>query len=123
MVDLLTYISERMEEINIPYSYGVWQDTVTYPYFVGNYDETEYRYEDNYSGGTFTLDGWARGSSAMITLVTVADTIKQAFDDMQAVVDDHTYFIRYGGMQSIPSGEEGLYRIQITLFVNEWKGE
>lgn len=123
MVDLLTYIAEQMDAISIPYSYGVWQDTVTYPYFVGNYDETEYRYEDNYSGGTFTLNGWARGSSAMITLVTVADTIKQAFDNAQAVVDDHTYFIRYGGTQSIPSGEEGLYRIQIILFVNEWKGE
>ena len=123
MVDLLTYIAEQMDAISIPYSYGVWQDAVTYPYFVGNYDETEWRYEDNYSGGTFTLDGWARGSSAMITLVTVADAIKQAFDNMQAVVDDHMYFIRYGGTQSIPSGEEGLYRIQITLFVNEWKGE
>ena len=141
MVDLLTYISERMEEINIPYSYGVWQDTVTYPYFVGNYDETEYRYEDNYSGGTFTLNGWARGSSAMMQLKSAADRIKDAFQNKIECVEDSwkwdpfyfpygkvedtasAYFIRYGGTQSIPSGEEGLYRIQITLFVNEWKGE
>lgn len=141
MVDLLTYIAEQMDAISVPYAYGVWQDTVTYPYFVGNYDETEYRYEDACSSGTFTLDGWSRGSSAMIQLKSAVERIKEAFENKIECVEDawkwdplyfpfgkvsdtsKTFFIRYGGVQSIPSGEEGLYRVQVTLFVNEWKGE
>lgn len=121
MVDILGFINDKLSEINIPYEFGEWTATVTYPYFVGSFDETEFRYEDNYTAGTFTLDGWSRDSK--ITLMQAADTIKKAFDDLQAVVEDRTFFIRYGGAQSIPSGEEGLFRVSITLFTNEWKGE
>ena len=141
MVEVLKYVAEQLESASIPYAYGEWMDTVTYPYFVGNYDESEWRYEDNFSGGTFTIDGWSRGSSAKMQLKSAADRIKELFADNIACIESDwewdpfyfpygkvedtasAYFIRYGGTQSIPSGEEGLYRIQITLFVNEWKGE
>lgn len=121
MVDLLTFINDKLNEIGIPYEFGEWTSTVTYPYFVGSFDEIDYRYEDGCTLGTFTLNGWSRGSK--ITLMEAADTIKEAFADLQAVVDDRCFFIRYGGSMSVPSGEADLFRVMITLHTSEWKGD
>lgn len=120
MVDILSFISEKLNEIEIPYEFGEWTSTVTYPYFVGSFDETDYRYEDDCTIGTFTLDGWSRESK--ITLAEATDKIKEAFADLQEVVDDACFFIRYGGSMALPSGEADLFHVTITLYTYEWKG-
>ncbi|MCD8308589.1 MAG: hypothetical protein LUD19_01945, partial [Clostridia bacterium] len=81
----------------------------------------EYRYEDDCTTCIFTLDGWSRGSK--IALTQAADKIRDAFADLQEVRDDVCYFVRYSGAQGIPSGEADLYRISITLYTYEWKGD
>lgn len=119
MVEILGFIKDKLQEIKVPYEFGEWTQTVAYPYFVGSFDETDFRYEDNCTAGTFTLDGWSRGSK--ITLTEAVDKIKEAFSDLQGVVDDRMFFVRYGGAMGVPSGEADLYHMIITLFTYEWK--
>ena len=83
--------------------------------------ETDYRYEDDCTAGTFTLDGWSRGSK--IDLLEISDRIKEAFDDSFNTQANHLYYIRFGGATPAPTGEADLFKITITLFTYEWKGE
>ena len=121
MVDMLSFIAGKLEEIGVPYEFGEWTQEISYPYFVGSFNEVEWRFEDNYTGGYFTLDGWSRGSK--ISLAEANDKIREAFDDLRAVLDGAAFFVRYGSSLMIPTGEEDLYRITITLHTSEWKGE
>lgn len=121
MVGLLGFVNEKLEEIGIPYEFGEWTKTVSYPYFVGSFQETDYRFEDNCTIGAFTLDGWSRESK--IDLAAASDKIRDAFQDVQAIRDDTAFFIRYGGSMTIPTGEADLFKISITLYTYEWKGE
>lgn len=121
MVEILSFISNKLNEAEIPYELGEWKSRVSYPYFVGSFSENDYRFEDGCTSGTFTLDGWSR--SSITELLTVNEKIKALFQDLQAVQNNSAFYIRYGGAIPVPTGEEGLYRITITLFTDEWKGE
>lgn len=121
MVDLLSFISEKLEQLNIPYEFEEWTGVVTYPYFVGSFNEIEHRIEDGYTGGTFTLDGWSRESK--LSLIEVSDKVKKEFEDLRAVSDETAFFVTFSNSFMVPTGEEGLYRITITLNTKEWKGE
>ena len=120
MVEVLNVISEQLEKLNIPYEFGEWTEEISYPYFVGSFTETEHRQEDGYTGGIFTLDGWSRESK--MSLMEVGDILKQEFDDFIVVQNGAAFFITFGNSRSVPTGEEDLYRITITLNTNEWKG-
>lgn len=121
MVGLLGFVNEKLEEIGIPYEFGEWTKTVSYPYFVGSFQETDYRFEDNCTIGAFTLDGWSRESK--IDLAAASDKIRDAFQDVQAIRDDTAFFICFGGSMPMPTGEADLFKISITLYTYEWKGE
>lgn len=121
MTDLLELISDKLTEAEIPYEYGEWTSQLQYPYFVGSYDQTDYRYEDGCTEGTFTIDGWTRGPR--LQLVQAADAIRKAFEDLQITKDGQCFFIRYGGSTSVPTSDAGLYRITITLYTYQWKGD
>lgn len=122
MVDTLGFIADQLKKIGIPYEFGEWTGNISYPYFVGSFNETEYRFEDGYTGGVFTIDGWARGSEASIILAKASDKIKKAFEDLRAVQEDTAFFITFGNSMPLPTGEEELHGITITLNTNEWKG-
>lgn len=121
-MDILEFINAKMEAAGVPYEYGEWTAAVSYPYFVGSFTETDYRFEDNCTLGTLTLDGWMRGEGAKAKLTEVKNRIKKIFSNLQEVRDGKTFFIRYGSFLSVPTGEEKLSRITITLFTHEWEG-
>lgn len=123
MVSILDFINEKLEDAGIPYEFGEWTQPVSYPYFVGSFDESTFRYEDNCTTGTFLIDGWGRGQGAQLALAEASDKIKKVFANLQEVQDDRTFFVYFGGSTPVPSGEEGLFKITITLFTNEWEGE
>lgn len=118
---LLGLIDNKLEDLGIPYEFGEWTSSVSYPYFVGSFSETEHRYEDGYTGGIFTIDGWSRESK--ISLVEAAEKIKKEFDDLRAVLDGTAFYIADPVSSFVPTGERDLYRVTITLNTNEWEGE
>ncbi|MCD8079211.1 MAG: hypothetical protein LUF04_02005 [Bacteroides sp.] len=121
MVGLLSVIADTMAENNIPYEYEEWTQDISYPYFVGIYDETGFIYEDNHTSGAVTIYGWSRDSR--LVLAEYADKIRSLFSNVQVIADDCLYFIRYGGSLNEPTDVEGLSKVSITLYVEEWKGE
>lgn len=120
MVDMLGFISDRLDQLGVPYEFGEWTGTVSYPYFVGSFNETEHRIEDGYTSGIFTLDGWSRGTK--LPLAEINDKIKEVFEDLRAVQGGTAFFITYESGLMLPTGEEDLFKITITLNTNEWKG-
>lgn len=123
MVDLLGYIAEQLESVGIPYEFGEWTQEVTYPYFVGTFTETDYRYEDGCTVGALTIDAWSRGSGGKLQLAEANDKIKDLFSDNRAVTSDFAFYVTYGSCITAPTGEEDLYKITITLNTFEWKGD
>ena len=121
MVDLLGFIGSKLKEAGIPYEYGEWTQAVSYPYFVGSFMESDYRFEDGCTVGTFTLDGWSRGSK--LTLAEMSDKIKAVFRDLQEIRGNSLFHVRFGSSLPAPTGEDDLFKITITLFTYEWKGE
>lgn len=121
MVDILKFINKKITDIDIPYEYGEWTGEISYPYFVGTFSEDEYRFEDGHTSGTLTIDGWSRDSK--LGLLQCADKVKEAFTDLVEVDGNNAFAIRYAATQEIPSGEADLFRVTITLFTDEWKGE
>ncbi len=121
MTGILQRIAKRLQEFNVPYEYGEWTGELVYPYFVGSMNEGSFRFEDNYTDGTFTINGW--NTSSKLELIQMVDAIKVAFADWICAVDNCLYYVRFGNAQYIPSGEEGIYRVSITLNTGEWRGE
>ena len=120
MVDMLGFISDQLDQLGIPYEFGEWTGEISYPYFVGSFNEIEHRLEDGYTGGVLTLDGLSRGSK--LPLAEINDKLKKAFEDLRAGQEGTAFFITYWNGLMIPTGEEDLFRITITLNTNEWKG-
>lgn len=121
MEKLLTFIADKMEMAGIPYEFGEWTGAVSYPYCVGTYSAEEYRYEDECTNGTLTVDIWSRESK--LSAVQMADRIAAVFEDLQEVRDDLLFFVRCTGADTIPSGEMDLFRIEVRLSVSVWKAE
>lgn len=120
METVLKYINHKLSEMNIPYEYYEWTGEDVYPYFVGSYDHDNKRYEDGYTSGRFTINGWTRGN--MLELVNIGDEIVNTFTDHQVIIDDHLLYINVEINQTLPTGEEELKRLMIVLSVEEWEG-
>lgn len=121
MIDLLAIINEELEKAQIPYEFAEWKSSVKYPYFVGSYDENNFYFEDNRTEGVFIVDGWSRAS--LSELIKISERIKEMFSDFRCTRNGKNYWIRYNNSMPVPTGDEGLNKITVTLYVTEWKGD
>lgn len=123
MIELLNFINSELEKVQVPYEFGEWNSTVTYPYFVGEYSEIEPSSESGEEEKTFILNGFMRGS--FLKLEEMKEKIKMAFPPVEgktAILDDGSGIaVFYSTSFPVPTGEEGLKRIQINLSVKCWK--
>ena len=120
MEEMLAFIADKMKAAGIPYEFGEWSSPLSYPYCVGSYRADEHRYEDGCTTGVLTVDIWSRESK--LSAVRTADRIAAAFEDLQEVRDDLLFFVHFTGSETIPSGEMGLFRVEVSLSVSMWKG-
>ena len=58
MEEILEFISNELEKEGVPYEFLIWTRTVTYPYFVGEYNEYEPTVESGEQDKTFILNGF-----------------------------------------------------------------
>ena len=121
-MDKLKFINEQMDIIAVPYELNEWTQTVSYPYYVGEFTEDEPTTEDGAEQSTLILTGFYRGEQDNI-LEENKDKIKKHFRDLRASTDSGSIAVSYGGAFSIPSGEMGLEKMQIMLKIKEWKGD
>ena len=111
-------------EAGIPYQFGVFSSDISSLnyYFVGDYSETEPMNEDGLVESQFILTGTGKGFSE---LESAKDMIRNLFPETTgevAILDSGSGIaIFYSSAMYIPTGVEGLKRIQINLNIKEWK--
>lgn len=121
-VNGLNFISSKLKEIGIPYCFEEWTREISYPYFVGEYTETEPLNEDGESESTFILTGTANGS--FLSLEREKDKIRKTFTDVgitEILSDGTAIAVMYAGAMPVPTSTDQLKRIQINLKVKEWR--
>lgn len=120
----LKTIADAMSALGLEYAFGVYAgDPVVYPYFVGEYTETEPMTEDGLQNTTFLLTGFHRGT--WMELEQAKERIENYFNRVsgKTVITDNGsgVAIFYANTLIVPTGDAELKRIQINLQVKEWK--
>lgn len=95
-------------------------DKVEYPYWVGEYLESEYSAETNYQETTFILTGVTRGN--YLELEKQKEIIKKALKDKRAILSSGTGIaVHYDYSMPIRVDDIELQKIQINLTIQEWE--
>ena len=123
----LKIISDGMESLGIEYGFGEYSTdedgNVVYPYFVGEYTETEPYTEDGLQEATFLLVGFSRGS--WLELENAKEQIETYFNRVsgRTVIADNgaAVAVFYSRSLIVPTGDAELKSIQINLTIKEWK--
>lgn len=125
MEEVLAFMNTELEKAGVPYEFLEWTQPVTYPYFVGEYNEFEPTVESGEQEKTFILTGFCRGKDARLKLEGMREKIETAFpalDGNMATLDSGSVVaIFYGNSFYVPTGEAELYKIQINLSIKLWK--
>ena len=116
----LKFISKTLKPL-VNYHFLYYKtDKVEYPYWVGEYLESEYSAETNYQGTTFILTGVTRGS--YLELEKQKEIIKKALKDKRAILPSGTGIaVHYDYSMPIRVDDIELQKIQINLTIQEWE--
>ena len=134
MLEVLMVVQNAMNTLGIEYAFGEYapisdedeegeESKIVYPYFVGEYTESEPLTEDGLHSSTFMLTGFSRDS--WLTLEEAKERIERHFN----MSSGKTYItargtgiaISYAGSMIVPTGDAELKKIQINLDIKEWK--
>jgi hypothetical protein len=121
-MDKMKFIEEQMTALEIPYELMEWTADVTYPYFVGEFSETEPISEDGAETSTLLLTGFHRGPYA--DLLEIKEKLKRHFDPIygaRARTEHGSIAVFYSNAFFVHSGEADLKKIQINISVKEWR--
>ena len=121
---VLKIISDAMSSMKLEYGFVTYSGKpVKYPYFVGEYTETESVTEDGLQETTFILTGFHRGT--WLELENAKEKIETHFNQVsgKTVITDRGsgVAIFYANSLIVPTGDAELKSIQINLHVKEWK--
>lgn len=125
MEEVLSFMSTELEKAGVQYEFLEWTQPLSYPYFVGEYNEFESTVESGENDKTFMLTGFCRGRSPRLKLEKMREKIENTFpalDGKIATLDSGSVVaIFYGNSFYVPTGEAELYKIQINLSIKLWK--
>lgn len=119
----MKFVNSCLEELKIPFEFMEWTDPeIPETYWVTEYTEVESMNEDGMEETSFILTGTTK--SKYFELEKVKESVKDKFwNGLTAVLDcGQGIAINYGDAYPIPSVDESVHRIQITLKIKEWKG-
>ena len=115
-----------MNSLGLQYGFGEYggnaEGQIVYPYFVGEYMETESTTEDGLQETTFILTGFSRESWE--ALENAKEKIEKYFSlsGRVGITSNGTgVAIFYAHSLIVPTGDAELKSIQINLSIKEWK--
>ncbi len=118
--EALGYINNQLVQAGINYEFGVWTSDVIYPYFVGEYNESEPMNEDGLHEADFFLNGFTKGS--WLDLEEAKQKIESLFTHNANILSNGSGIdVSYAGSLVVPTGDADLKRLQINLKIKEWK--
>lgn len=120
---ILKIVSDAMSSLGIEYAFATYRKhPIVYPYFVGEFSDTEGYTESGLQEGTFILTGFTRDE--WMTLENAKERIENYFDKVSGKVvmadNGSAVAIFYANSMVVPTGDPELKRIQINLHTNEW---
>lgn len=120
-IEALGFIAEQLEQLGINYEYYRWTKDITYPYFVGEYQETETinSEETGCQEATFILDGYTKGS--WLPLEEAKKKIKEGITKTAILANGAGIAVSYSNTVIVPVYDEETKHIQITLEIQEWR--
>ena len=123
-MQVLKLVSGGMEALGLEYGFGTYAgNPIVYPYFVGDYTESEPTTEDGLQESTVMLTGFHRGT--WLELEEAKEKIENYYNQVsgRTVITDNGsgVAIFYAGSLIVPTGDAELKSIQINLHVKEWK--
>ena len=120
---VLKLISDAMQSLGIAYGFMEYNgNPLVYPYFVGEYAEEEPTSEDGLQTTTFMITGFSRGS--WLDLENTKEQIIKYFGigGKTAILDNGSgVAVFYSNTLVVPTEDADLKRIQINLYVKEWR--
>ena len=114
----LGYIDSKLSEI-INYQFDTWNGDLVFPFWVGEYQEVYYIYEQGYHEYSFTLTGTTKGTYA--ELEADRQKIEKLFSNHVSNIEGKGIAIFYDNTLMIPSVDEQIKRMEIELTVKEWR--
>ena len=123
--EVLQIIRKAMNSLKLEYGFveykGNAEGKIVYPYFAGEYLETESTTEDGLQESTFILTGFSRDSWE--TLEEAKEKIEKHFRNGKVGITSSgsAVAIFYAHSQIVPTTDAELKSIQINLKIKEWK--
>lgn len=119
-LETLSYINSILSEAGINYSFARWNGEIAFPYWIGEYSETDSIDEDGMSDADFILTGTTEES--WTSLQEEKERIERLFGNRTTVLDSGLgVCIGFERALVVPTESERLKRIQINLSVKEWR--
>lgn len=122
-IEGLGFVNSLFESLGIPYEFMQWNSSnVPNTYWVGEYIENESVNEDGLEQASFILTGTT--NQKFLELETVKQQLKDRIgnEGMTAILESGSAIaVSLADSQSLPSVENGVHRLQITLNVREWR--
>lgn len=119
---MLEIINNAMTALGLNYAFMEWKDEIVYPYFIGEYQETEPLNEDGMQDIDFILTGYSRSTWA--ALEEAKEEIRNYFNMVSGktviAADGAAVAIFYANSFVVPTGDAELKKIQINLRVKKW---
>lgn len=123
--NVLNVVNSAMTKAGLNYEFGgVWNSDIVYPFWVGEYQESEPLYENGLVEGEFSLSGYTRGKWLQLE-IEKEKIQKEVFPLAGGLIvtmpDGSIVTIFYAGASVIPTGDAEMKRIDVNLKVKEWK--
>lgn len=118
----LIVVANIMKELEINYSFMTWDKDIVYPYFTGEYQESDMINENGMQDSTFILNGFTRNS--WLELFQSKIKIQNYFNNTSKAViaeDSSAVAVSYLSSNVIDTGDAELKRIEIKLNIKEWR--
>lgn len=80
--EILKIISDSMESLGLNYEFMEWTSEIRYPYFVGEYGETQQSTEDGLQESSFILTGYTSGTGYLNVILPKAKQISMVYIDL-----------------------------------------
>ena len=123
---VLKAINDMMDALEIPYQFWRWEGNAVYPYFVGEYRETEPISENGMQETTFLLTGFSRGEGAWGKVESAKEKIRRhlGLTGIQKITSSGSGIaVYYSDALVVPTEDPELTEIQINLTAKEWRTE
>lgn len=118
--ETLGYITQLLTDSGLNYAFGRWNGDLVFPYWIGEYSETDSMYEDGMLESDFILTGTTEGT--WLELQEEKEKVEKLFRDRTTILASGVgVSMSFERSLIVPTESDTLKRVQINISVKEWR--